>query len=502
MAPPRPPRSDRASTPRPPQGQNAPKAPKAPKAPRKRQQRQRRTQSIDPRYNPRPNGSFLLLILAIAGGLLGLRFLLQRLPQVASRGEGSQPSLPILQAPPAPPPFQPLAVNVSNPDPAVQQVVDDYVSRLAGVGFDSLQQGVWVQQGDRLLAEHEGNTPLPAASLTKLATTLLAVDKWEPDYKFITRVGVNGPIEAGVVKGDLILVGGGDPMFVWESAIALGNSLNQLGITRVEGNLIVGGVFAMNFERDRPYAAGLFREGLDSANWPWQAVEQYQTLPEGTPMPQVTIQGQTLITEAIDPASVQVLAEHHSLPMQELLKRMNMYSNNIMAELLADLLGGAPALEQQTIALAQLEPGEVQFINGSGLGQENQMSPRASCRVLDVIGQKLEPHGLGLKDVLPIVPQDKGTLEDRKLPSGLIGKTGTLSDVSNLAGMLPVAGLPALYVEQPQAICFAVQNRGGDLNYFYDQQEVVVGAIKAKTDALVAGESVSKSVSQGISDLP
>jgi len=434
-------------------------------------------------HDPRPSGKLLYGVGAIALGLIALRFGLQRLPtsSEAPRGGSLLPAV-LAPKPPEPPPFQPLAVNESDLDPEVQAVVEDYVNRLEGIGFDKAQQGVWVQQGDRLLAQHEGKTRLPAASLTKLATTLLAVDRWKPDYKFVTRVGVNGPVEGGVVKGDLILVGGGDPLFVWESAIAVGNSLNQLGITRVEGDLIVGGVFVMNFERDRPYAAGLFREGLDSANWPWQAAEQFNTFPAGTPQPQVTIDGQSLIVESVDPASVDILAEHHSLPMQELLKRMNIYSNNIMAELLADLLGGAPALEEKTVALTGVEPDEVQFINGSGLGRENQTSPRTSCRMLDVIGQKLEPFNLGLKDVLPIVPGDRGTLEDRRLPSGLIGKTGTLSDVSNLAGMLPVAGQPVMYLDQPEAICFAVQNRGADLNYFYDQQEVVVGDLKRVID--------------------
>ena len=437
-------------------------------------------------HDSRPNGRLLYLIGAIVLGVLGLKFLLQRMPsgelgESANTGGSLIPKILTPKAP-EPPPFQPLAVDESNVDPAVQAVVDNYVSQLGGVGFDQAQQGVWVQRGDRLLAQHEGKTRLPAASLTKLATTLLSVDRWEPDYKFITRIGVNGPVENGVVKGDLVVVGGGDPLFVWESAIAIGNSLNQLGITRVEGNLIVGGVFVMNFERDRPYAGNLFREGMDSANWSWPPAEQFKTFPEGTPQPQVTITGQTLIVESVEPASVEILAEHHSLPMQELLKRMNMYSNNIMAELLADLLGGAPALAEKTVALTGVGPDEVQFINGSGLGQENQTSPRTSCRMLDVIGQKLEPHGLGLKDVLPIVPEDKGTLEDRRLPSGLIGKTGTLSDVSNLAGMLPVAGQPVMYLDQPDAVCFAVQNRGTDLNYFYDQQEVVIGEFKRVTE--------------------
>lgn len=353
-------------------------------------------------------------------------------------------------------------------------MVQDYVTRLTGTGLEAARQGVWVQSGDRLLAQHEGTKPLPAASLTKLATTLLALEKWRPDYKFITRVGVTGPIQDGVLNGDLVFFGGADPMFVWESAVAVGNSLNQLGIREVTGNLVVDGVFVMNFERDRDYAAELLRQGLDSASWGPEVTAQYSQLPPGTPKPQVKIRGQALVLEGFDKSSATIVAEHHSFQLQELLKRMNMYSNNIMAELLADLLGGAAAMEKGVVMQTGVGPEEVKFINGSGLGEENLISPRATCRVMDVIGNQLKPHGLGLKDVLPIVPVDQGTLHDRALPAGLIGKTGTLATVSNLAGVLPLGAEPALSLEQPNSVCFAIQNYGADLDYFYQQQEAVI----------------------------
>ncbi len=382
----------------------------------------------------------------------------------------SEPEAPVLRY---------TEVSEASLDPQVQAVVQGYVDRLAGTGLERDRQGVWVQSGDRLLAQHEGKTRMPAASLTKLATTLLALEKWDPDYKFITRIGVAGTVENGVLNGDLVFFGGADPMFVWESAVAVGNSLNQLGIREVTGNLIVSDIFVMNFERDRDYAAELLRQGLDSDSWGWEASAQFDKLPEGTMRPTLKINGEAVVMDGLDKSSLSIVAEHHSFKLQELLKRMNMYSNNIMAELLADLMGGAPALEKGVVALTGVGPEEVQFINGSGLGQENQLSPRASCRMLDVMGNQLKPHSLGLKDVLPIVPIDQGTLQDRDLPQGLIGKTGTLATVSNLAGVLPLGTEPALSLEQPDSVCFSIQNYGSDLNYFYQQQEVVIAALNS-----------------------
>ena len=82
-------------------------------------------------------------------------------------------------------------------------------------------QGVWIQSGPMLMANHQGTTPLPAASLTKIATSLVALKTWGPDYQFDTLVSVTGPVVNGVLQGDLVITGGGDPMFVWQEGIAL-----------------------------------------------------------------------------------------------------------------------------------------------------------------------------------------------------------------------------------------------------------------------------------------
>jgi len=46
--------------------------------------------------------------------------------------------------------------------------------------------------------------------------------------------------------------------FVWEE-IALGNSLNQLGIKRVTGNLVITSNFAMNYKFN-PSVAGQLQD--------------------------------------------------------------------------------------------------------------------------------------------------------------------------------------------------------------------------------------------------
>jgi D-alanyl-D-alanine carboxypeptidase/D-alanyl-D-alanine-endopeptidase (penicillin-binding protein 4) len=373
--------------------------------------------------------------------------------------------------------YRPGLVLAPDPNPAAVTTVQQYLKELADLGLVTAAQGIWIQSGPMLLANNYGTVPLPAASLTKIATSLAALKTWGPDRQFETLISVTGPIKNGVLHGDLVIQGGGDPFFVWEEVIALGNSLNKLGINRVTGNLVISGNFAMNYKTNPLEVGQLVKEGLNAASWTNTAAAQYLTLPKGTARPQVVISGSVQVGaipfknvngryNLLSPKQI-LLLRHRSLPLSQILKEMNVYSNNEMAQMLANLLGGALEVQQKAAIAAGVPQTEIQLINGSGLGVENRIAPRAVCAMLMAIQRELEPHQLSVADLFPVAGRDRrGTMQTRHIPAATVVKTGTLNDVSALAGVMPTRDRGLVW--------FAILNRGTDL-----------GGLRAKQDSLL-----------------
>mgnify|MGYP000063578564 CR=1 FL=1 len=66
------------------------------------------------------------------------------------------------------------------------------------------------KSGD-VLDSRNPDLPLPPASVAKTVTSLFALEKLGAGFRFKTRVLATGPVSGGIVQGDLVLVGGGDP---------------------------------------------------------------------------------------------------------------------------------------------------------------------------------------------------------------------------------------------------------------------------------------------------
>jgi D-alanyl-D-alanine carboxypeptidase/D-alanyl-D-alanine-endopeptidase (penicillin-binding protein 4) len=357
-----------------------------------------------------------------------------------------------------------------NPDPELDAILERYLAGLERQGWTRPGQGIWIQAGNSAIAEHQGNQLLSAASLTKLATTLAALKTWPLDHRFETLVGISGTVEDGVLYGDLIVQGNGDPLFVWEEGIVLASELQDLGLRRITGDVLVIGNFTMNFEADANDSVADFGEVLSTDRWTAPVWEAYENLPIPVELPKIVVDGN--IRPAPDSMADRVSAwvlRHQSLPLVALVKAMNIYSNNAMAEMMANLVGGPQTVVATVTQAADIPPGEISLINGSGLGVENRMSARAVVALLTTLQTTLSEQGSSVADVLPVAGEDVGTLIDRRIPEQSTVKTGSLAEVSALAGMLPTAEGP---------VWFAIINRGWAISDLRVQQDQLLQAIQ------------------------
>ena len=84
-----------------------------------------------------------------------------------------------------------------------------------------------------------GTMLLPPASVTKSITTLYALNHLGATHRFTTRILATGPIVKGIVQGDLILAGSGDPHLDTDGLGELIDQLRGRGISGVTGQFKV-----------------------------------------------------------------------------------------------------------------------------------------------------------------------------------------------------------------------------------------------------------------------
>ena len=116
---------------------------------------------------------------------------------------------------------------------------DGIVGR-AGLGGDIAYMLLDMDNG-HLLEGRDSNRPLPPASVAKTITALYALERLGPDYVFATRLLATGPVQDGVLKGDLVLVGGGDPTLDTNALASMAATLVEGGLRRVDGRFLVWG---------------------------------------------------------------------------------------------------------------------------------------------------------------------------------------------------------------------------------------------------------------------
>ena len=135
--------------------------------------------------------------------------------------------------------------------PEAAQVQEAIESIISDPAVENAVIGIYAISGNgRMLADINAKTMMVPASNMKLISTGTAIHKLGPDYRFETAIGHDGAIEDGVLKGNLYIIGGGDPTLGSKDSIAVSldkvfaqweSMVRKAGIKKIEGRIIGDG---------------------------------------------------------------------------------------------------------------------------------------------------------------------------------------------------------------------------------------------------------------------
>lgn len=364
-----------------------------------------------------------------------------------------------------------------NPSPSFRTSIP----ALANVAIPGYS-GILVETlGGRVILQNYPNAAFNPASNVKVATAYAVLKTFGPNYRFTTTIWTDGDIDrsTGTLNGNLY-VSGRDPIFNYQHAVSIANALNRMGVTKIDGDLIVTSNFAMRYSRS-PMRSGnrLFTtlhgaKRSVAAKRAWNEYIAYSGTKNVLLIPSVFFTG-SLYVQSI-PSNARPLFRHESTPMREILKAMMIFSNNFLAARLGEMLGGSYAVARKVQFNARVSPFEFSLASSSGLGT-NRVTPRAQMRLLRTLRAELRKHGMTFTDIMPVAGVDKGTLA-RRFNTGfargsVVGKTGTLGrtdgGVSTLSGEIKT---------RQGTLLFVIFNQRGSVRRFRNFQNNYISLIQ------------------------
>lgn len=109
----------------------------------------------------------------------------------------------------------------------------------AGIPLSSVAVMVQDLDHDRPSLSLNATLPMNPASTMKLVTTYVGLELLGPAYRWQTQALLAGSLKEGVLEGDLVLKGGGDPHLTLEDFWLLLRGLRARGLKDIRGDLVL-----------------------------------------------------------------------------------------------------------------------------------------------------------------------------------------------------------------------------------------------------------------------
>jgi len=320
-------------------------------------------------------------------------------------------------------------------------------------------------QTGEVLAERNPDRSFIPASLSKIPTTLMALNALGTEHRFETRLLADGRIDQGVLYGNLHLVGSGDPTLRTRDLEVLSDTLARQGIARITGDFTYNtdalprsSVIDRAQPADHHYNPAVSGLNVDLNLWRSRGVRKKTTSPGYRAArlfrSAAALRGITLPMPKhfSGDAPGDVVASHISEPVSKIAETMMMNSTNLTAEALGALsisaMGEAPNslkdaakattawLKEQSDSIGGKGWKSFTLVNHSGLSSKSRATPRQMASILRLGHEKFGETFRSLH-----APHKAGGYQ----AFAMRGKTGSMRFVRGYGGFLSIGGRDLIF---------------------------------------------------------
>ena len=330
--------------------------------------------------------------------------------------------------------------------------------RQSGVNPNSIAVKIIDLKDGSTLASHNSSVPLIPASIMKAVTTATLLGETGPDWRYHTRVYIDGPNDLGFMRGNLIITGACDPSlhsehepFSTDLINEIAEALSSLRIREIEGTVIIDETEFSGSSRPASWAAGdqkkYYGTGSHAFNFEDNARGDFSV--ENPSFGFVSQLKESLKEKGIvvsekdisEGPRIQIL-DHLSFPIDEIMRSCMMRSDNMFAESMlrtyGKIAGGTGSTDDSADlvtklwSLRNLPMEGIMIVDGSGLSRNNRMTA-------DFMGALLEKmsDNPDYASFFPLAGQEgtlKKFLAETPLDSYIAMKTGSMKGIQCYAG--------------------------------------------------------------------
>ena len=335
-------------------------------------------------------------------------------------------------------------------------IVEDFA---ASRGINAASSAVVVtdlRTGEAVVSYHPDLSLVPA-SIMKSVTVAGLLSQSEPGNKYLTDVYMTGPAVNGVLGGDLIVKGSGDPSL--NSSYVNGTdivkeivkALGDLGIKRIKGRIRVdesiweGPAVCPTWgagDLKQSYGTGQHGLNFEDNSVGKQSVSNPAAVFQSRLKAALSSGGITVENAEMPEGQSILLLSHESVPFDDIMRSCMMRSDNQYAEAMLRTLAVLQGKGGSTVNGAKVNTDlwtrshapmdGVHIEDGSGLSRSNRVTANFMTHVLKTMWT--DPYYVSF---FPLAGQEgtlRNFLKDTPLDSYIAMKTGSMNGIQCYAG--------------------------------------------------------------------